>query len=337
MDVFHIEAPEDRAVCSIGWDWDTAKRIGLGYVTGGGSEFYKHFYTDPANQQKTAYDNAGKDAAALGNEQRNYETGQGNKALGYYSDAAAPTTPRPMQSKAPPLMPQSTWDEITLKQQKAWDDQQLAAVKSMTGQSPISPDRALMNLTNNRPTQQQDYFQYMKDQAGGATNQEELYNLRKTGADPAAAYEDQRGTEQINKQLAARGRFNSGPGVRQISDYLANANAQRSHDLALLAGGADSSRNALSTTYGGAAKGASGEQSDYFGNVMDASQSLARDKADIFSHYSDRGSDAYAEGRKARSEAELARAGVDAATANTVKNDLGSAFKFAWKMKTGQG
>lgn len=66
----------------------------------------------------------------------------------------------------------------------------------------------------------------------GPTDVEQLYSERKGGNDPAAAYQDQRATEQINNQLAARGRYNSGPGVREISDYLANANAQRSQQLA---------------------------------------------------------------------------------------------------------
>lgn len=69
----------------------------------------------------------------------------------------------------------------------------------------------------------------------GQTDVEQLFAQRRDGSDPAAAYMDQRAMEAINNQLAARGRFNSGPGVRQISDYLANANAQRSQQLAGLA------------------------------------------------------------------------------------------------------
>ena len=67
------------------------------------------------------------------------------------------------------------------------------------------------------------------------TDVENLYSQRVAGGDPAANYEDTRAIEAINNQLAARGRFNSGPGVRQISDYLANAGAQRSHQMADLA------------------------------------------------------------------------------------------------------
>lgn len=315
----------------MGTDWGRGAKA---FFTGGLSEPYKYLYQDPADQQKNAYQQTGDAAAALGTSQRNYETQQGNQALSYFSGPQAPTGPRPtVASQKGTFMGGKSKDRLremgATGEQAAWDKQQAAYDAAQNG--PISPDQALMNMTNNRPTQQQDYFNFMGDQAHKNTNQEDLYNARKGGTDPAAAYEDQRATEQINTQLAARGRFNSGSGVRQVSDYLANANAQRSHDLGLLAGGADSSRNALNTTYGGAAKGASGEQSDYFNGVMDSSQKLAQAKADTFGHYSDRGSDQYSAGQWAKIEAQLQKSGVDAATIAQLKKDIGSGIKLGMK------
>ncbi len=310
-------------------------------ATMGLSEVKKAYYDDPANEQKNAYTKAGADAAALGSSQRDYETQQGNTALGYYSGPQAPTGPRPtVETQKSTFMGGKTHDRMkemaATAAQADWDKQNAAYEAAKNG--PISPDQSLMNLTNNRPGQQQSYYDYMGGQAGKATNQEELYNARKTGMDPAAAYEDQRATEGINKQLAARGRFNSGAGVRQISDYLANANAQRSHDLGVLAGGADASRNSLNTTYGTSARGASGEQSQYFGDVMNSSMGLADAKAGVFGHYSDRGSDQYSQGQMAQIEAKLAEMGVDAATAHQWISDLGKTGEAGLKLvKTAKG
>jgi hypothetical protein len=318
--------------------WGTIGRIGADIATGGGYEAYKYFYGDPANQQKAGYDAAGGASAQLGADQRDYENKQGQTALNYFSGPQAPTGPRPEVGQKPHWAgtTQAGHDAFAPAAQQTWDKQQ-ADYQSALKNGPISPDQALINLTNNRPTQQQDYFNFMGDQAHKQTNQEQLYNERKGGYDPAAAYQDQRATENINKQLAARGRFNSGPGVRQISDYQANVDAQRSQQLAGLAGGADSSRLGMDTAYGGAARGASGEQSDYFGNVMDSSQKLAQAKADTFGHYSDRGSDAYQQGQLANIEAQLAKAGVDSATRQAMLHDIGEGLKMAGKAKGGGG
>lgn len=306
-------------------DWTGGfKRIGAAVATGGLSEAYKQVYGGPADAQKAGYDAAGNQSAQLGVNQRDYETRQGNAALGFYGQAQAPSGPRPTGPGA-----NLHW-RSNESAAEAWDKQKGAYDTAQNG--PISPDQALMNMTNNRPTQQQDYFDFMGKQAGGKTNQETLFDQRKNGGvDPAAAYEDKRATEGINTQLAARGRYNSGAGVRQISDYLANTNAQRSHDLANLAGGADNSRLGLDTAYGSAAKGASGEERGYFNDVMDSSKGLADAKADTFGHYSDRGSDQYSEGQKAKIEAMLTKAGVDAATIRAMFQDAGAVAEVATK------
>jgi len=303
---------------SYGWG-DFVADVGTGGLYSAGKYVYNKAYKDPAEEQKKGYYGAGDSAATLGSNMQKYYQDQGQQALGYFSGAPQPGS----------------------------TNQYLAAggydynaahggtpTATTLANQPLSPDQALINQANNRPMQQQDYFNYMKGQAGGLTNQEELYNERKNGTDPAAAYMDKRAIDQINNQLAARGRYNSGPGVRQISDYEANANAQRSQQLASLAGGADSSRLGLDSAYGNAASGASGEQSGYFNDLEHNSQSLAQAKADTFGHYSDEAGQAYTQGQLAKIEAYLAAQGVDAATFHQLMTDLGSVGGGAAKLTT---
>jgi hypothetical protein len=162
----------------------------------------------------------------------------------------------------------------------------------------------------------------MRGQAAGPTNQEQLYNERKGGVDPAAAYQDERAMADINRQLAARGMANSTPGVRQITDYQANINAQRAQQLAALAGGADTSRLGLDQAYGGAAQGASGEQRGYYNDVMNGAGSLGDSRANTFGHFSELGGQAYGEGQKEKLQAALQAAGIDMATFQNMVGDV---------------
>lgn len=293
--------------------WDDIGRVGADIGTGGlyevGRAAYNKLYKDPADAQKRGYTQAGQAAADLGANQKQYYQDQGQQALGYFSGT-------PQAGSTNQYLASGGYDYAAAHGG--------TPTATTLANQPISPDQALMNEANNRPQQQQQYFDYMKGQAGGQTNQEQLYNERKNGTDPAAAYMDQRAISQINNQLASRGRYNSGPGVRQISDYEANANAQRSQQLASLAGGADSSRLGLDQAYGGAASGASGEQSGYFNQLMQNSQGLAQAKANVFGHYSDAAGSAYSQGQMAQIEANLAASGVDAATLKQFMSDLGN-------------
>jgi len=301
-----------------GWG-DFVADVGTGGLYSAGKYAYDKAYKGPADAQKKGYYDAGDQSAVLGSNMQKYYQDQGQQALGYFSGTPAPGS---------------------TNQYLASGGYDYAAAHGGTptattlANQPISPDQALINQANNRPTQQQDYFTYMKGQAGGLTNQEELYNERKKGTDPAAAYMDKRAIDQINNQLAARGRYNSGPGVRQISDYEANINAQRAQQLASLAGGADSSRLGLDQAYGGAASGASGEQSGYFNDLEHNSQSLAQAKADTFGHYSDEAGQAYSQGQLAKIEAYLAAQGVDAATIHQLMQDVGALGGGAAKLTT---
>lgn len=295
------------------WGWSDIARGALAVGTLGGSEAvrygYNKLYGDPATEQKNAYNTAGQQASDLGKQQRDWYQQQGQQALSYFSGG------------------NNAYANGGTGADSTRGGYNYAAAHGLPdpndpANQPISPDQALMNQANNRPQQQQQYFQYMQGQAGQQTNQEQLYQERKNGTDPAAAYMDQRAIDQINQQLAARGRYNSGPGVRQISDYEANANAQRAQQLAALAGGADSSRLGLDTAYGSAAQGASGEQSGYFNDLQHNAQSLAQAKADTFGHYSDQGGQAFSQGQMAQIEAQLAAAGVDAATRKQFIDDV---------------
>jgi hypothetical protein len=179
----------------------------------------------------------------------------------------------------------------------------------------------------NRPGQQQNYFDQLGAYANGPTDTETLYNERKSGNDPAAAYEDQRAIAAINNQLAARGGYNSGAGTRLISDYLANAGAQRSQQLAGLAGAADQSRLGLENAYGSAAAGASGEESKYFGDLTNEATTIGGKQAGITSELGTAGIQANTEGKIAAVQAQLAAAGVDAQTIQAITNNLLAAAK----------
>lgn len=295
------------------WDW---QRIGTGVATGGLSEaggyIYDKYYGNGADQQKQGYRDAGAAASKLGTDQRDWYSQQGDKALGAFSGGVGTDTAGAVSNNG-------------------------AAGRIGNGSPPptyLSPDQALLDQRNNRSTQAQDYFGYMQGQAGHQTNQEELYASRRGGYDPAAAYQDSRATRDINNQLAARGGYNSGAGERQIGDYYANANAQRSRDLAGLAGGADSSRLGVDTAYGNAASGASKENSDYYTGLSDQSLKNAQAKSDVSSHFSELGGNAYSQGQLAEIEANLAASGVDAATRKQFMDDLISAAGGAGKLAT---
>jgi hypothetical protein len=290
--------------------WDDATHAGLDLATGGAYEVYNQYNNarkKSADEQKAAYQEAGDSSAKLGSEQRDWYGQQGQQALSYFSggDYAygnGGTAGDPARG--------------------GYDYAAAHGLPSPAANRPISPDQALINQANNRPQQQQQYFDYMKGQAGGLTNQEQLYNERKGGYDPAQAYEDQQATQQINRQLAARGMYNSTGGVRQITDYQANIGAQRSKALADLASGADTSRLGLDQAYGGAAQGASGEESKYFNDLTNNSTNLANDKASVFQHYSDLGGSAYQQGKAAQIEAILAMRNVDPASRQQMVNDI---------------
>lgn len=235
---------------------------------------------------------------------------------------------------------------------------------------PISPDQALKDQVANKSTQLQDYYKFMQGQAGKPTNEEDfysgikgsygdltneetLYNERKSGTDPAAAYEDKRATEALDAAAAARGGYNSGAALRSTSDYYSNVGAQRSKQLADLAAGADSSRskklgdyegaasgadtsrNQVNTTLGTAASGASKEQSDYYSGISNQATKLAADKAGISQDILAKGIEAYQSGQVASIDAYLAKAGVDAKTIAAFNQTLNAAGGTAGKIAGG--
>lgn len=342
MDQFGISVcpPPEPFICDVDWGRGL-KDLG----TGGLYEGYKALYKDPADEQKSGYYTAGDSAAGLGTSSRNDYKQMGQEALNFYGGNYGRKTSgtRTGTRTSSQTVPQGAGPFGGARTLALNAGHNMAANVGVP-QETQGPDShyygvldALNDERNNRPGQQQAYFDYMKGQVGGLTNEEQLYNERKSGNDPAAAYQDQRATDQINKQLAARGRFNSGPGVRQVSDYLANANFQRSQQLASLAGGADNSRLGLDNAYNNAASGASGEQSKYFKDLTTGYQNANQSMADTFGHFADEGEQAYRDGQMAKYEAQLAASGVDAATAHQMASDAFGVVGLAVKGKGGGG
>lgn len=242
--------------------------------------------------QKEAYDAAAKGYQDLGNTAGQMYRNLNTESQGYYDPAWA----------------------AYRDQQNNRSTQQGDYYSYMQGQAagPTNDETALGAFKDaaGRPTAEEDYLGYARDAAGRPTNAEnsldyfknnrlndtygtqlsdveQLYNERKGGYDPAAAYEDQRATDALNTQFAARGGYNSGAGIRSIGDYYSNVGAQRSKQLADLAGqsssaavnranyreglandyfsqsqGADTSRLAVNNAYGEASSRAGASRRD---------------------------------------------------------------------------
>lgn len=350
------------------------------------------FYTGPAKQQKDAFRRAGQESSDLGRTQRDWYDQAGKTAINYYGGndspppayGAAPVKALGAPPAANPRIPEGITpvgspppsgpagptfnDPVSGGGSSYGGGGGYTVARNEPTKTPTADD-ALNSLVRNRPvqnadfydtmqmpgarpTQQQGYYDYMAGRAGKQTNQEELYNARRGGNDPAAQYQDDRAVDAINRAMAARGGFNSGNARRGITDYYANANAQRSRDLASLAGGADSSRLGLDNSYGVSANGASGEQrgyysdlggaadraskeqSDYFGDVNKGAFDLSKAKADLSARFAENGGRAFTEGELAKIEAELAAAGVDAATIRAFIGDVKAFGSEATKVAT---
>ena len=312
-------------------------------------------YGDPANAQKTAYGMAGNSASALGREQRDWYGDQGKTALGFFGggNGGIPSAGGMASSVPPSRLGASMTSPNAFRDMargggapaaggfpssaRAGGGVDLAGMRAGMPKGPvqlssITPDDALNRLAGGQPTQQRDFYEYMQGQAGNKTNLENLYAQRQAGGDPAAAFEDSRAERALNNRFAATGGFNSGAGIRATGDYYANVGAQRSRDMAGLAGAADSSRLGLDNAYGGSAKGASGEQRDYYSDLFGASMGLGKAKADTFTHFADKGGEAYSQGELAKIEAQLAAAGVDAATIKQFMSDLGKGVEAGTKI-----
>lgn len=276
-----------------------------------GAETIANAYKGPANEQKSAYYNAGQASSNLGKEQRDWYMNQANTALGFYGGGNAPQA----YGTGPAPTPSAHYSFATGNGETNGPNQLAGGQPNVLpkgagktfnggpgggggGGAPTADD-ALRNQMRNpsmyqrnfynqmtqpgaRPTQQQTYFDYMQGQVGDPTNLESLYSERKAGGNQYEDYEDKRATDAINRAMAARGGFNSGNARRGITDYYANVGAQRDRDLASLAGAADASRLGLSNAYGGSASGASGEQRGYFSDVGDAARGASGEQSDYY-------------------------------------------------------
>ncbi len=285
----------------MGW-WDKTKEYaGDAFNAAGsaGADFYESFYGKPARDQKNAIQTAGEKELGFGQDARDFYSGQ-NQAIqnDYYGKASADldayrraggTAPGDTGVAGGPeggaFSPNGGGSKNSPNLFRLGDEYKNADANKATQQQ----DFYTQLQATGGPHEQKDYYDYLNGDKANLTNQETLYNQRKDGSDPAAAYMDQRATEGIDRALAARGGYANTAGERQIGDYYANANAQRSQQLAGLAAGADTSRLGKNSALGTAAQGASGEQHSYYDQLGGAAQGASKEKSDFNTYKSDLG------------------------------------------------
>lgn len=290
-----------------GWDdvWNGAKRVGKAVITGGASEVYKagkdvynDTYGKSAQEQKDAYDTAAGQYKQLGNDvDRRYRDLNYN-AQQYFNPAEADlqnqrnnksTQQQDYLGRATDRANMSTNAENYLGEARAY------AAKPTNEENYLGRyEKFAAQKTNQENLLSNDTY------GNGPTDVESLYQARLHGGDPAAAYEDSRATEALDNQLAARGGYNSGAGVRSITDYYANANAQRSKQMADLAAASSGAANQRAGYRSTLASGADTSRGDVNKDFFNASSGADRSRLDV--------NDAYA---KAANSADTSRNNVE--------------------------
>lgn len=329
-------------------------------VGGWGSDLQDYFFEDPADKQKKGLKDLSKNWQAAGANQRDW---YGNQGAGI--DSMFGQTERDINDFRNTDPTDRLTDIYTDAQYGGNSDGSILglATKDIRPKQKQDYYDKLQNDPSLRAHQQEDYYNFLNGGREGLTNQEQLYSERRSGGDPAAQYEDQRAVEAINRQLAARGGYANSQGERQITDYYANAGAQRSKQLADLAAGADTSRLGKNSQLGAAAQGASGETSDYakqlgegaagasqeaadwnkfkvdlasqigeqqekhFTDLINSDQTLANHRAEIAAKMTELGGAAMSDAQKEAFAAELAALGVDAQKIKDIMGALGGIAK----------
>lgn len=119
----------------------------------------------------------------------------------------------------------------------------------------------------------------------GPTYAEDRYTSRANGTDPGWEYATGRATDQINKQYAARGGYNSSGAMNSIGDMFANATSQREGQLDQLAGAATSAHqnalNSMFTTGTNIANGVTGAGAPGTAGAGDAQTQNLRSQLDL--------------------------------------------------------
>ncbi len=125
---------------------------------------------------------------------------------------------------------------------------------------------------------------------------ENWFNQRANGTDPAYEYGTGRAADQINRNYAARGGYNSSAAMQSLGDMYSNSNAQRMSQLDALAGGA------------------SGEHQRRLEDMFNEGQGIAGGQAGVAGAYDQAAGGAMGDAFKTQMELMLGRAGVDQKT-----------------------
>lgn len=126
---------------------------------------------------------------------------------------------------------------------------------------------------------------------------ENWFNQRANGTDPGWEYGMGRASDQINRQYAARGGYNSSAATQSLSDMYSNSVSQREGQLDQLAGGA------------------SGEHQRRLEDMFSEGLGIAGGEAGVAGAYDQSAGGAMQSGQRAKLELMLSKAGVDQKTA----------------------
>jgi len=140
---------------------------------------------------------------------------------------------------------------------------------------------------------------------------EQWFNQRASGTDPAYEYTMGRGMDAIDNRMAAAGSFNSGARGQQLSDFAANAGAQRMSALDALAGGA------------------SGEHMGRLNSMFAQGMGLAGGQAGVAGQYDTGAANAMNSANQAILMMMLNKAGVDSQATQGFLNNLFSGLGLA--------
>lgn len=218
------------------------------------------------------------------------------KKVAQYAASQGPSTPAPT---LPPRAPQPVGSTPPVRSQTY--PEKIGAYAPSTGtnmptQSPFhqsgktlrSRDRATQAANDNATP------------AGGTQSGpgilENWFNQRANGTDPAYEYGTGRAADEINRNYAARGGYNSSAAMQSLSDMYSNSNAQRMGQLDQLAGGA------------------SGEHQRRLEDMFSQGQGIAGGQAGVAGAYDQSAGGAMADAYKTQMELMLGRAGVDQKT-----------------------
>lgn len=153
----------------------------------------------------------------------------------------------------------------------------------------------------------------------GPTYAEDRYTSRANGTDPGWEYATGRATDQINRQYAARGGYNSSGAMNSIGDMYANATSQREGQLDTLA------------------NQATGAHQTALDRMFEHGMGLANGQSGNAAAYDSATGGAMSDGMQQQLQLALSKMGIDPAKSQGELNTLMTLFKTGASAAGGRG